>query len=99
MDGSAGRRGVAFAFGPQHSWQRFTVYFLCADGAVCALCPVAPFGAAVPASAVQSLADALGGSDDLVHSSSTEAWLQQVRPCHDRERPHVLEADMLCSGR
>ena len=80
MDGTTGRRAVAFAFGPQHGWQRFTVYFLCADGALCALCPVAPFGAAVPASAVQSLAEAVTSSDDLAHSPTTEAWMQQVRP-------------------
>ena len=79
VDGDTGRRAVAFAFGPQHGWQRFTVYFLCADGAVCALCPVAPFGTALPASAVQSLAEAAASSNDLAHSPTTEAWMQQVR--------------------
>ncbi len=80
VDGDTGRRAVAFAFGPQHGWQRFTVYFLCADGAVCALCPVAPFGAALPASAAQSLAEAAGSSTGLAHSPTTEAWIQQVGP-------------------
>ena len=86
VDGSTGRRAVAFAFGPQHGWQRFTVYFLCADGAVCALCPVAPFGAALPASAAQSLAEAAATSNDLAHSPTTEAWVQQVRPPADDVR-------------
>lgn len=80
MDADSGRRAVAFAFGPQHSWQRFTVYFLCADSAVCALCPVAPFGAAMPASAVQGLAEAAASLDESAHSPTTEAWIQQVKP-------------------
>lgn len=78
VDGGEGRRAVAFAFGPQHSWQRFTVYFLCSDGAVFALCPVACFGAGVPASAVQALSEATAENDDLAHSGTTKAWLQQV---------------------
>lgn len=82
MDGGKGRRAVAFAFGPQHSWQRFTVFFLCSDGAMFALCPVAPFGAGMPASAVQALLQVAADSDDdLAHSATTNAWLQQVCPC------------------
>ena len=69
---------MAFAFGPQHGWQRFTVFFLCADGATFALCPVAPFGAALPSSTVQNLADGADTARDLAHSATTEAWIQQV---------------------
>ena len=81
IDSEAAKRAVAFAFGPQHGWQRFAVFFLCADGALCALCPVAPFGAVLPASAAQSLAEAAAASDNLAHRPTTEAWIQQVRLC------------------
>lgn len=42
-DGS-GRAVAAFAFGPPEQWQRFSVYFLTADGSLWSLCPVVPFG-------------------------------------------------------
>ena len=98
MDGSTGRRAVAFAFGPQHSWQRFTVYFLCADGAVCALCPIAPFGAALPASAAHNLAEAAANSTDLPHSPTTEAWIQQVRPHDIAGKPRMLSVNSSRAG-
>lgn len=78
VDGGEGRRAVAFTFGTQHSWQRFTVFFLCSDGAIFALCPVACFGAGVPVSAVQALSEAAAERDDLPNSDTTRAWLQQV---------------------
>ena len=78
MNAEGGRRAVGFAFGPQHGWQRFTVHFLCADGDIFVLCPVAPFGAAVPSSTVRSLAESADTSSDLAHSATTEAWIQQV---------------------
>lgn len=44
VGGGASRAVTAFAFGPPEGWQRFTVYFLTADGGVWSLCPVVPFG-------------------------------------------------------
>ena len=41
-DGAAAVTG--FGFGPPVSWGLLTVFFLAADGAVYALCPVTPFG-------------------------------------------------------
>ncbi|XP_078436480.1 nuclear pore complex protein-like protein [Wolffia australiana] len=35
---------IAFAFGGEHLWDRFSVFILFSDGAVYILCPVAPFG-------------------------------------------------------
>ena len=91
MNAEGGRRAVAFAFGPQHGWQRFTVYFLCADGAILALCPVAPFGAAVPSSTAQSLTESADTSKGLAHSATTEAWIQQVGLllCHYQRSLHT----------
>ncbi len=66
---------MAFAFGQQHLWQRFTVFFMCSDGTLFSLCPVAPFGAGMPASVVQALTEAASDSDDCF---TTRAWLQQV---------------------
>ncbi|CAL8462438.1 g1971 [Coccomyxa elongata] len=84
VDGGEGRRAVAFAFGPQHLWQRFTVFIMCSDGTLFSLCPVAPFGAGVPASVVQALTEAASDSDDCF---TTQAWLQQALsgPVSERE--------------
>jgi hypothetical protein len=49
-------RLTAFAFGPQNfGWAAFTVLFLASDGAVYALCPVAPFGMRVRAAMLRQL--------------------------------------------
>ena len=79
----ARRRAAAFAFGAPQAWQRFTVFFLASDGGLFALCPVAPFGASVPRSAAaELLAVARAGAV----CATTEAWLQQARPCQcDRQ--------------
>ena len=101
MNAEGGRRAVGFAFGPQHGWQRFTVYFLCADGDIFALCPVAPFGAAVPSSTVRSLAESAETIRDLAHSATTEAWIQQVGlllrhyPCSLNTCHHAMAGDQL----
>jgi nuclear pore complex protein Nup88 len=82
VDGGAGRRAVGFAFGPAASWGRFAVFFLASDGALFTLCPVAPFGAAVPPAAAQALLDAAAveaeASGGAGQSATTLAWLQQV---------------------
>ncbi|KAL4436121.1 hypothetical protein ABPG77_005569 [Micractinium sp. CCAP 211/92] len=72
-DGS-GRAVAAFAFGPPEQWQRFSVYFLTADGSLWSLCPVVPFGCRYPGSAVEQLA-AVG---DAEVSPNDEAWLQRA---------------------
>lgn len=48
----SGRAVAAFAFGPPEGWQRFSVYFLTADGDLWSLCPVVPFGACAVVSSV-----------------------------------------------
>ncbi|KAJ0966402.1 hypothetical protein J5N97_027540 [Dioscorea zingiberensis] len=35
---------VAFSFGGQHLWERFSIFVLFSDGSVYVLCPVVPFG-------------------------------------------------------
>ncbi|KAH7675169.1 nuclear pore complex protein Nup88 protein [Dioscorea alata] len=35
---------VAFSFGGQHLWERFSVFVLFSDGSIYVLCPVVPFG-------------------------------------------------------
>lgn len=60
------------------------VYFVCADGSLFVLCPVAPFQAAVPRSAVDQLVDISRCAMDESSHSTTQAWLDQVtsvRPC------------------
>ena len=84
---------MAFTFGPQHSWQQFAVYFLCSDGGIFVLCPVAPFGAAVPASAAEALSDLAASADDVAYSATSEAWLQQV----GLHSPRMLTAVLLDS--
>lgn len=54
------------------------VYFVCSDGSLFALCPVAPFQAALPLSDVGQLVEiSRGGVDESAHST-TQAWLDQV---------------------
>jgi hypothetical protein len=88
LDSGRGRRAVAFAFGAPQGWQRFAVFFAASDGALFALCPVAPFGAGVPSSAAQALLDEGASSDDEAHSAVTQAWLQQVCPACRRLIPN-----------
>lgn len=53
---SSPARVTAFAFGPQNlGWAAFTVLFLASDGAVYALCPVAPFGMRARAAMLRQL--------------------------------------------
>jgi nuclear pore complex protein Nup88 len=62
-------RLTSFAFGPASSgWASLLVLFLASNGGVYLLCPVAPFGMRVAASALQRLMD--GSSDSTAH-----AWL------------------------
>ena len=77
LAGAARRRAAAFAFGAPQGWQRFALFVLASDGALFALCPVAPFGMALPRGAAAALlAEARGAGG----CATTEAWLQQARP-------------------
>ena len=55
------------------------VFFVCADGSVFALCPVAPFQATVSLPAVEHLLEASRQHPDAAQST-TQAWLDQVGP-------------------
>ncbi len=82
LAGAARRRAAAFTFGAPQGWQRFALFVLASDGALFALCPVAPFGMALPRGAAAALlAEARGAGS----CATTEAWLQQARspapPC------------------
>ena len=54
------------------------VYFVCSDGSLFVLCPVAPFQAAVPISDVSQLVDISRCCADESAHSTTQAWLDQV---------------------
>ena len=51
------------------------MFFVAADGSLFWLCPVAPFGSAVPMSVLGSLKSSVDGT-----CIETSAWLQQARP-------------------
>ena len=62
------------------------VFFACSDGTLFALCPVAPFHAAMSLSAVDQLVEiSRRSADDSAHSTTTQAWLDQV--IHMQLRP------------
>ncbi|KAK9817682.1 hypothetical protein WJX72_000600 [[Myrmecia] bisecta] len=101
LGGGQGRQAVAFAFGAAHAWERYTVYFVCSDGSIFALCPVAAFGSACPTSVAEQLVASCSQSEDIAHSLTTEAWLQQVFPSplpaprHNGERPASARASVV----
>eukprot|EP00891_Asterochloris_glomerata_P001339 jgi/Astpho2/1339/Aster-x0997 len=67
-------RPVAFAFGASSSWERFTVFFVCADSSVLAFCPVVPFGVTLPVSQLARLQSTTEGN------ATGQAWLQTAFP-------------------
>jgi hypothetical protein len=48
-------RPVAFAFGGEHLWDRFTVFVLFSNCSVYALCPVVPFGSIYNSSTIEEI--------------------------------------------
>lgn len=54
------------------------VFFACSDGSLFALCPVAPFHAAISLSDVDQLVELSRCSADDTAHSTTQAWLDQV---------------------
>lgn len=54
------------------------VFFACSDGSFFALCPVAPFHAAMSLSGVDQLVEISRCSADDTAHSTTQAWLDQV---------------------
>lgn len=54
------------------------MFFACSDGSLFALCPVAPFHAAMSLSAVDQLVEISRCSADDTAHSTTQAWLDQV---------------------
>ncbi len=54
------------------------VYFVCVDGGLFALCPVAPFQATISLAAVEHLLQASIEQSDSATQSTTQAWLDQV---------------------
>ncbi|KAL2614047.1 hypothetical protein R1flu_025739 [Riccia fluitans] len=78
-------RAIAFSFGGEHLWDRFTVFLLYSDGRMYALCPVIPFGGMFNVTAVEELAKNLENTDSpssSISESSTlsSAWLEAVFP-------------------
>lgn len=82
-------RPVAFAFGGEHLWDRFTVFVLFSNCSVYALCPVVPFGSIYNSSAIEDIykdAYMLGlqsnsiGSKDANNVSLAVAWLESIFP-------------------
>lgn len=78
---------ASFAFGPPEGWQRFSLYFLSARGAVFRICPVVPFGTTLSAAAL----DELEKTSDGPH---TDAWLQRAlqRQAGPRSAEHAAHA-------
>lgn len=79
-DNQHGTQVTAFAFGAAHAWERFTVFFTCANGSLFALCPVAPFQAKVSIPAVEHLRNSNLQQPDAASASTTQAWLDQALP-------------------
>lgn len=82
-------RPVAFAFGGEHLWDRFTVFVLFSNCSVYALCPVVPFGSIYNSSTIEEIykdAYVMGlqsnsvGSKAASNASLAVAWLEAIFP-------------------
>ncbi|KAK9868688.1 hypothetical protein WJX84_011045 [Apatococcus fuscideae] len=88
---------MAFCFGADHAWERFTVFFTCTDGATYCLCPVAPFGSTCPAASLPHMRQ-LVASSSAKDAAYTKEWLQQAFPDNPGSKSrlvvhaHALEA-------
>ncbi|KAG1346972.1 Nuclear pore complex protein NUP88 [Cocos nucifera] len=78
---------VAFAYGGQHLWDRFSIFVLYSDGSVYVLCPVVPFGSLCSRAYVEEIYEdmnefGLKSSDLKVVSNSRLAvdWLEATFP-------------------
>lgn len=82
-------RPVAFAFGGEHLWDRFSVFVLFSNCSVYALCPVVPFGSIYNSATIEEMykdAYLSGlqsnsiGSKAASNASLAVAWLEAVFP-------------------
>ncbi|XP_068660113.1 nuclear pore complex protein NUP88 [Aristolochia californica] len=80
-------RPVAYAFGGEHMWDRFSVFFVFSDGSVYVLCPVVPFGSIYSWACVEEVykdAQALGLNSSnaraVKNSSLAVSWLEATFP-------------------
>ncbi|XP_010262847.1 PREDICTED: nuclear pore complex protein NUP88 isoform X2 [Nelumbo nucifera] len=78
---------VAFSFGGEHLWDRFSVFILFSDGSIYILCPVVPFGSIYRWEAIGEIyndAQAFGlkssNSRAVSNSSLAIAWLETTFP-------------------
>ncbi|XP_010924188.2 nuclear pore complex protein NUP88 isoform X2 [Elaeis guineensis] len=78
---------VAFSYGGQHLWDRFSIFVLYSDGSVYALCPIVPFGSLCSRAYVEEIYEdmnefGLKSSDLKVVSNSRLAidWLEATFP-------------------
>ncbi|MQL83873.1 hypothetical protein Taro_016375 [Colocasia esculenta] len=78
---------VAFYFGGEHLWDRFTVFILFSDGSVYILCPVVPFGSVFSLPSVKEIYE--DASEFRLQSSNSKAvsncrlainWLEATFP-------------------
>lgn len=58
------------------------VFLVCSDASLFTICPVAPFQAKVPMSAVEHLLETSREQPDAAAQSTTQAWLDQVSPLY-----------------
>jgi len=78
---------VAFSFGSDHLWDRFSVFILFSDGSIFVLCPVVPFGSDYSKKYIQEIyedvnAFGLESSNPNVVTNShlAIAWLEATFP-------------------
>ncbi|XP_011623988.1 nuclear pore complex protein NUP88 isoform X1 [Amborella trichopoda] len=78
---------VAFSFGGEHLWDRFTVFLVFADGSTYAICPIAPFGSVYNRASIEEIykdAHTLGlksaNSRAVNNSSLAITWLEATFP-------------------
>ncbi|KAK1271146.1 hypothetical protein QJS04_geneDACA007532 [Acorus gramineus] len=78
---------VAFAFGHEHLWDKFTVFVLFSDGSIYVICPVVPYGSGYSCESIDEIykdAHAFGlnspNSQAVSNSTVAIAWLKATFP-------------------
>lgn len=78
---------IAFSFGGEHLWDRFSVFFVFSDGSIHVLCPVVPFGSFYSWVSIEEIykdAHMYGlkssNSQAVTNSSLAIAWLEATFP-------------------
>ncbi|XP_042456339.1 nuclear pore complex protein NUP88-like [Zingiber officinale] len=88
---------MAFSFGGEHLWDRFSVFFVFSDGSVFVLCPIVPFGSSCRRSHIEEIQSDItmfglnpSYSESVCNAHLAIDWLEATYP---ELKGHLVEGD------